>query len=59
MEREKSGKDSKGGKGKNPNEVCKPGHVIAGGFNRWRLHAGSHTTSPSTTLTASAASGGG
>ena len=63
------GKESKGGKGKNANEVCwtcgKPGHMSR---DCWRIRqveapavqsiAGSHTTSPSTTLTTSTTSGG-
>ena len=64
------GKEGKGGKGKNPSEVCwtcgKPGHMAK---DCWRVRqvespatqsiAGSHTTSPSTTLTTSLTSGGG
>ena len=64
------GKEGKGGKGKNPSEVCwtcgKLGHMAK---DCWRVRqvespatqsiAGSHTTSPSTTLTTSLTSGGG
>ena len=64
------GKEGKGGKGKIPSEVCwicgKPGHMAK---DCWRVRqvespatqsiAGSHTTSPSTTLITSLTSGRG